>query len=64
MIKITNNPRFIPEDDWNYWSFPIEELDYVLEEHEGQTFCLKDGRLYECDEEAIAEYMVEHMREI
>lgn len=29
------------------WDFPIEELDYLLEEHDGEAFVLWDGRLYE-----------------
>lgn len=43
MIYIKNE-GIIEEDSWD---FPIEELDYLLEEHDGETFVLKDGRLYE-----------------
>lgn len=29
------------------WDFPIEELEYLVEEHDGETFVLMNGRLYE-----------------
>lgn len=29
------------------WDFPIEELDYLMEEHNGETFVLIRGRLVE-----------------
>lgn len=29
------------------WSFPINELDYLLEVHKGEDFILYNGRLYE-----------------
>lgn len=32
------------------WSFPLEELDYLLETHSGETFLLVDNRLYEVEE--------------
>lgn len=32
------------------WDYPLEELDYLQEEHEGMIFArLDDGRLYETD---------------
>lgn len=46
-ITITDDVTKIVEDGWD---FPIEELDYLLEEHDGETFALKDGRLWECGE--------------
>ena len=39
------------EDDSDTWDYPIEELDYLLEEHPGESFVLKDDRLYEVNEE-------------
>lgn len=45
-ITITENTNLIDEQGWD---FPISELDYLLEEHEGETFALKDDRLWECD---------------
>ncbi len=33
------------------WSFPIEELDYLLEEHKNESFVLIDNRLYEMESE-------------
>ena len=49
MIKIIKDLRGyqLKEDNWD---FPIEELDYLLETHEGETFLLKDNRLYEVEE--------------
>ena len=44
MLIITNDINRIDKDGWSY---PIEELDYLLEEHRGETFVLLDGRLYE-----------------
>lgn len=33
------------------WSFSIEELDYLLEEHKNENFVLIDNRLYEMESE-------------
>ncbi len=33
------------------WDYPIKELDYLLEEHPGESFVLKNNRLYEMTEE-------------
>ena len=49
-ITITNNTKNIYKDGWD---FPIEELDYLLDEHNGETFALKDNRLFESDPEPI-----------
>lgn len=47
-----------PIEDENHWSYPVSELDYLMEEKEdGATFLLYDGRLYEGDEETEAERM-------
>ena len=32
------------------WCFGIDELDYLLEEHDGETFVLDNGYLYETEE--------------
>lgn len=60
-IRITTQTKYIDPEGWDY---PLEELDYLLEEHWGETFCLKDGRLYECDDELIAEDTIKWMRDI
>lgn len=50
MIKIINDlSGFKLRDD--FWSFPLEELDYLLETHEGETFLLLGTRLFEVEEE-------------
>lgn len=49
-ITITENTNLIDEQGWD---FPVEEIDYLLEEHEGETFALKDERLWECDPDKI-----------
>lgn len=36
------------EDGWDY---PIDELEYLLEEHPGESFILNGDRLYEMNEE-------------
>lgn len=33
------------------WDYPLEEIDYLLEEHDGETFVLIDDRLYETVQE-------------
>ena len=44
MISITTNTDLIADNAWDY---PIEELDYLLEEYDGQTFVLVGERLWE-----------------
>lgn len=44
MIKISLDETLIDENGWN---FPLEEIGYLLAEHSGETFVLKDNRLYE-----------------
>ena len=31
------------------WDYPLEEISYILEEHDGETFVLIGDRLYEAD---------------
>ena len=47
-ITIAKDERLIKEDAWD---FPIEEIPYLLEEHNGETFVFKEGRLVEAEEE-------------
>lgn len=50
MIKIKLAKKQ-PTEDENHWSYPLSELDYLLEkEEDGATFLLYDGRLYETEE--------------
>jgi hypothetical protein len=44
MIIITTNTDLIADSAWD---FPIEELDYLCEAHNGETFVLFGDRLYE-----------------
>lgn len=46
-IKIIDDESRIKEDGWD---FPLSEMAYLLAEHEGETFVLKGGRLYEAEE--------------
>lgn len=46
MIKIIKDESKIREDAWDY---PIEEIDYLLEERDGETFVYRDGRLFETE---------------
>ena len=34
------------------WDFSVDEIDYLCEEHGGESFVFKDGRLWEkkCEE--------------
>lgn len=51
MIKIKLATKQPIEDD-NHWSYPVSELDYLLEkEDEDATFLLYDDRLYETEKE-------------
>jgi hypothetical protein len=49
MIQIiddkTYNKYYYMEDEC--WDFSLEEINYLLQEHCGETFLLKNGRLYE-----------------
>lgn len=53
MIKIYKEKDFsknlieILKKDSEIWSFPIEELGYLLEEHDKESFILINNRLYE-----------------
>lgn len=47
MIKVAFSNREPIEND-NYWSYPFEEIDHVLENAEdGDTYLYYEGRLYE-----------------
>jgi len=48
MITIITDVTKIAADAWD---FPIEELRYLLAEHDGETFVYVNGRLYEAREE-------------
>ena len=59
MIIIISEDEFVKgkymykNDYWNDesepWDFPIEELDYLLEEHNGEIFKLVGDRLEEVE---------------
>lgn len=51
MIKIVNDLSGYQLKEEG-WSFIVLELDYLLEEHTGETFWFnkEDGRLYEIEE--------------
>lgn len=53
MIRIYHEKQFdkvfietLLEDD-DTWSFPLEELDYLMLEHKNESFILINNRLYE-----------------
>ena len=46
MITITKATKQPLETD-TAWSFDISELEYVLDEHNGEDFLYYKGRLYE-----------------
>lgn len=52
MIIISTNENLI---DKNGWDYPVEEIDYLIAEHSGKTFVLKNGRLYETKEVSAKE---------
>lgn len=48
MIHITNDVSKVDRDGWDY---PLKELDYLIEEHDGETFVLIGNRLHEAIKE-------------
>lgn len=63
MIKIIRATE-LPIESYTYWSYPVEEIDYILtnaeEDGEDKTYLYFEGRLYEApyldnDEEVIEE---------
>ena len=52
MIKIYGKNEFMEMTDWEIvdsWGFPIAELDYLLEEHDEESFVLVCNKLYEVE---------------
>lgn len=49
MIKLIADTTHIDPEGWD---FPFEELDYLMEVHDDETFVIKDDRLYEADVDA------------
>ena len=47
----SNNKNF--SNKYDYWDYPINELNYLLESHPSECFILYKDRLYECDEEEL-----------
>ena len=35
------------------WDFPLEEVPYLLEEHDGEAFVLLEDRLWEAEEPTL-----------
>ena len=52
MIKLISDKKYIDPEGWD---FPFEELDYLMEEHDDETFVIKDDRLFETFTEHIEE---------
>lgn len=52
--KVDELPDYVKNNDVEYWDYPIEELDELLEQIEdgdrenNSTFLLYNNRLYEC----------------
>lgn len=52
MIRIYSKEEFKEMIDWEIvddWDFPVDELDYLLEEHDEESFVLMNNRLYEIE---------------
>lgn len=53
MIRIYHEKQFDKEfintllEDDEIWSYPIKEIDYLMLEHQNESFILIDNRLYE-----------------
>lgn len=48
MIRITKRLSLIADNGWDY---PISEIEYLCDHHDGQTFVLIGDRLYEAFDE-------------
>ena len=46
-LEIENSEINIILNDEDRWSFPLEELDYLLQNHKNEEFVLIGDRLYE-----------------
>lgn len=46
MITITKDKSRIKPEAWDY---PLTEIEYLIEEHAGETFVISDGRLWEAE---------------
>ena len=59
VIKIKTS-TLEPTEDVDRWSYPISELDYLLETRkEGESFLLYKGRLYEEDNDIYLQSVVD-----
>lgn len=50
MIKIYSKDEMKDLEIVDSWDFIIDELDYLLEEHNNESFVLINNRLYEVEE--------------
>lgn len=48
MIKVYSIKEALIKDD--AWDYSLYELDYLLQEHRGESFVLMDDRLWEAEE--------------
>lgn len=48
MIKVYSIEEALIKED--AWDFSLNELDYLLQEHRGESFVLVDDRLWEAEE--------------
>ena len=48
MIKVYSIEEALIKDD--AWDYSLYELDYLLQEHRGESFVLVDDRLWEAEE--------------
>lgn len=49
--KVDELPDYVKNNDDEYWDYPIEELNYLLENgsrENNSTFLLYNNRLYKC----------------
>ena len=46
-LEVENSEINIILNDEDRWSFPLEELDYLLQNHKNEEFVLIGDRLYE-----------------
>ena len=55
IVKLDELPSYIKENSTDYWDYPIEEIDYLLEQvvdgtrENNSKLLLFNDRLYECE---------------
>ena len=63
MIKIYlpknfSNDLLVLLEDEKYWNYPLEEIDYLIEERPNESFIYINGRLKETNGLCLEQYFI------